>query len=246
MDFDTLRDEVRERLGELEEDFFLDVEVDRAINEAIKRFSAEERWEWLFTEATDTLPEATDELDLPLNVGPNRVFNISVSGGSLGTVSGRILEKVLPTEGFRLRHLWDPRTSSPRWYYITSAFSDAAGTTYTARFIPVPDADYDIEYQYLAVPDDLSGATDEPQIPLEYQEAIPAWAAGKLFLKEFSISQKANEQFALYAKVLQQARKDMKEFDYDETVAWGRHQPVYRYDYKDRAVRNRIPPTLGP
>ena len=78
MDFDTIRLEVRERIGELEEDFFTDVEVDRAINEAQRRFAQEERWPWLYTEFVDTLAADQEDLELPENISINRVFNLSV------------------------------------------------------------------------------------------------------------------------------------------------------------------------
>lgn len=247
MDLTTLRLEVRERLGELEADFFTDVEVDRAINEAIQRFCTEERWDWLMTEGTSTIAEGDSDVDLPLNVSPSRLFTVSVSGGSLGTTGGRSLERVTPAEGVRLRHIWDGRGSSPRWYYVVSAFSDSQGTQWTARFGPVSDGDYDVDFLYLAVPDELSSGSDEPGVPIEYQEAIPAWAAGKLFLKEMSISQKAQEQFSLYAKVLNQARTEQFAEGQDEVTAWGRSQPQARYDYDGREyTRSRIPPQLGP
>ncbi len=83
-------------------------------------------------------------------------------------------------------------------------------------------------------------------MPEEYQEAIPAWATGKLFLKEFSISQKASEQFSLYAKVLGQAKRDLQSFDMDEVVAWGRQEPLgRRYVGRAPGANYRLPPTLG-
>src|SRR6266542_2953849 len=77
MDLTTLRLEVRERLGELNADFFTDAEVDRAINDAYRRFSSEERWPWLYIEWDTTLLSGVDYLDLPNDVSFNRVFNLS-------------------------------------------------------------------------------------------------------------------------------------------------------------------------
>ena len=244
MNLSTLRQEVRERIGELEEDFFSDDEVDRAINEAVRRFSAEEPWPWLYTEWTSALDGDDNSLDLPSNISLNRIFNMSVSGGSLA--QPRLLERLEPKAGFRARFIYDQRTGPPRWYYIAASNQDDDGAppvTYTARVIPTPDDDYDVEAQYLAVPAELSGDADEPQVPDEYQEAIIAWAVGKLFLKEFSISQKASEQFSIYAKVLDQAREDTLALHQDEDVAWGREAPMRRYRSRHEYVMDRIPPS---
>jgi hypothetical protein len=239
----TIRTEVRERVGELSADFFTDAEVDRAINEALRRFSNEERWPWLFTEGTDTVAEDEDELELPENVSANRVFNVSVDSDSI--IAPRTLERVSPDAGFRLRHSHHLHEGLPRWYYLTRVYEDGE-THYVMKFIPAPDVDYSVEFQYVRVPDALSGASDEPDCPDEYQDAIPAWAAGKLFIKELQISQKASEQFALYADVLDKARKEMFNPNTDQIIARGREHPgergvITEHDW----VMGRIPPSLG-
>jgi hypothetical protein len=249
VDLSTIRTEVRERLAETSADFFTDDEVDRAINEAVRRFCAEEQWPFLLTEwSLDELEEDTDgsavaEIDLPTNVSLRNVFNLAVSGSSLA--HPQMLERVDSNEGFRLRHAYEDITGAPRWYYITrtNASEDESSTlTYTLKLIPAPDTtDYQFEAQYMVQPAYLSGDTDEPMVPEEYHEAICAWAAGKLFLKELGISQKSSEQFQLYQKVLEQARADLRSFALDEVVAWGRRLP--RYDSYE--PRMRIPPTLG-
>lgn len=241
MDLTTLRLEVRERLAELTADFFTVVEVDRAINEAIRRFASEERWPWLLTEWTDGIPVDEDTLDLPDNVSFTRTFNLSVSGGSLAF--SRSLERVAPEEGFKLRHAYELQSSSPRWYYIGSSSNDGSALRYTARVIPTPDDDYDVEAQYYRVPDDLVNITDEPDMPEEYQEAVAAWAAGKLFLKELQVSQKASEQFSIYYKVLEQAKADTQSLDMDERLIWG-GEPVS--ERVRPTLFERIAATLGP
>jgi len=245
MDFTTLQLEVRERLGELEADFFTDVEVKRAINEGIRRFHAEERWPWLYTEWSTTLSAATATKALPNDVSPNRVFNLSVDNASLAVP--RTLERVEPSAGFRLRFTYDLHQGTPRYYYLYTAVQATLLTVYTVRFIPVPDIAQDIIAQYIRVPADLSAGADEPDMPEEYQEAIAAWAAGKLFLKEYSISQKASEQFAIYNKVLDQARGEMFEQPLDENIAWGREHPgeVLVPRSGQDWVYGRIPPTVG-
>jgi hypothetical protein len=246
----TIQLEVRERLGELEADFFSDDEVDRAINEAVKRFSSEEQWPWLYTEWASTLIAEDNSLELPESVSIGRIFNMSVSGGSLSRP--RMLERLEPSAGFRALHAFDQRSAAPMYYYIAMSNQDdnqSSPVQYTARVVPTPDVAYDVQAQYLAIPATLVDDTDEPMMPEEYQEAVPAWAAGKLFLKEMSISQKAQEQFGLYAKVLNQAREDVLSLQQDEEVAWGRMAPVRRwrgnigYDY----VMGRVSPSgLGP
>lgn len=249
MDLTDIRTEVRARIQELTADFYTDTEVDNAINEAQRRFCNEEKWPFLLTEFSSTLSVGSDELDLPNNVSLNRIFNISISGDVLPY--GRMLERVDPQEGFRLRQMYNitsPIRGIPRWYYITRSNQDADGAPpiiYTAKFVPLADNDYTVDGQYMMVPLDLTGGADEPTVPIEYQEAIVAWATGKLFLKEFSISQKASEQFSIYAKVLEQARQDLKTFDLDEVVALGRRNPLRGAWDATNDVRYRTPPTLG-
>lgn len=249
MDLTALRLEVREVLNELTADFYTDSEVDRAINSGVRRFCAEEQWPFLLTEWTDgVLATDVNTLDLPTNISLTRVFNLSIDGDSLSQPI--LLRRVDPSEGFQLRFQYTDRTGTPRWYYIASSNLVATGDEeppiiYTARVIPTPDAAYTVEAQYMMVPTDLSAVTDEPPVPYEYQEAICAWAAGKLLLKELGISQKASEQFSIYAKVLEQARKDLKSFSLDEVVAWGRREPLRGYWDNASDPRWRTPQNLG-
>jgi hypothetical protein len=245
MDLETLIDETRERIGETTEaDFFTDAEVTRAINEALRRFSNEERWPWLFTEFSGTTTQDDADFDLPSNIAINRTFGLHIpDSGSLA--GGQMLERVTPMEGFRLKVAYSDHTGVPRFYYIshTGLLADGAPpVTYTARLVPTPDEAYDVEGLYMAVPDLLSGDGDEPMLPEEYQAALPAYAAGVLFLKELQISQKASEQFALYQSILMNAVKETKQFNADETVAWGRSKPALRMPFD---VLSRISPTLG-
>lgn len=246
MDLTDLRLEVRERLNELTADFFTADEVDRAINEAIRRFCAEESWPFLLTEWTSSITTSTAELDMPADISLTRVFNLAISGSNLAIP--RMLVRVDGNEGFVLRHQYSLSTGTPRWYYITRSNQNddnAPPVTYTAKLIPASDGDYDVEAQYMAVPATLTGTAEEPMVPTEYQAAIVAWAAGNLFLKELGISQKASEQFGLYAKVLDQARKDLKAFSLDEVVAWGRRHPLAADRGGVNDPRFRTPQNLG-
>lgn len=246
MDLADLRLEVRERLNELAADFFTTDEVDRAVNEAVRRFCAEEAWPFLLTEWSSSFTTDDAELDLPSDVSLTRVFNLAISGSNLSIP--RMLIRVDPNEGFVLRHQYTNGTGTPRWYYITrsnQSTDEAPPVTYTAKLVPASDGDYDVEAQYMAVPVLLSGPSDEPMVPTEYQEALAAWATGKLFMKEHgSISQKASEQFGIYGKVLEQARKDLKAFNLDEVVAWGRRLPL-RGSNDWTTLQSRIPQNLG-
>ena len=239
MDLADIRTDVRERIGEDTADFFTDAEVDRAINLAQTTFTAEEPWPWLYTEYATTIAEGEDTLELPENVSWHRLFNLTVFGGSL--YRGRVIERLEPQAGFRIRHEYTGLAQCPAYYYLTSAASDASSTVYVARFVPTPDVDYDIEAQYLRVPDELVSTDDVPDMPLEFHPALPAYAAAKLFLNEVEISQKAQEQFQLYFGVLAQARK-LLEVQLDETPAWGRD--VVRLRRSGRTI-DRIAPTLG-
>jgi len=241
----TIRTEVRERVGELTADFFTDAQVDRAINEAVRRFAQAERWPWLITETTTALAADEDELEMPDNVPPNRVFNMMVVAD--GDVTPRQVERVSPDEGFRLRLANWQRTNRPRYYYIVRAATDSSATTiYTMRFVPTADQDYDVTFQYYDVPDDLSSGSDVPDMPIEYHDAIPSWAAGKLFLTELDISQKASEQFEMYSAILNQARAEVFKGSLDQVEAWGREHPgetgwLTEYDY----VMGRVGGPLG-
>lgn len=234
-----MRTDTRERIGEDVADFFTDAEVDRALNLAQTTFTAEELWPWLFTEWEASIAEGVDELELPSNVSVHRAFNLAIMGGSL--TRGRRLERLAPGAGFRARFAYEELSQSPRYYYISSASRDSAETLYVVRFIPTPDTDYDVVGQYLRVPNEMVAADDVPDLPDEYHPALPAWAAGHLFLKELNISQKAGEQFGLYGEVLRQARK-LLELHSDENVAWGRVTPTR----KRMSIYDRIPLTLGP
>jgi hypothetical protein len=199
------------------------------------------------TEWSTSIVAATDSLDLPDSVSFNRMFNLSVSGTNLQIPLE--LERLTPAAGFRMRHDFTHTVGTPMYYYIHASNQvddEAPPVVYTAKLIPTADAAYDVEAQYLGVPALLSGGSDEPMVPDEYQEALISWATGKLFLKEFSISQKASEQFSIYAKVLEQARKEVLTPTTDDRIAWGRRQPgILRVKSKDNWVRSRIPTNLG-
>jgi hypothetical protein len=243
MNLTTARLEVRERIGELTADFFTDSEVDRAINEAVRRFSNEEKWPWLYTEYNTSLAASDDTLELPSDVSPNRAFNVALVDDNLA--QPRSLERVQPEAGFRLRYANWLRESAPKYYYLTSAIVDgSAATNYVMRVVPSPDLSYDLFLQYMRVPSLLTAGGDTLDVPEQYSDAIPAYASGKLFLKEFAISNKAGEQFSIYGSIVESARDEAFTPMTDEKVAWGREHPgesrlMTEHDY----VMGRIPGT---
>lgn len=246
MNLGDMRQEVRERLHELDPRFWTDSEINRALNEANVRFGAEERWPWLLSEGTATLVADDDEITFPSNVAVNRVTGIGIEGESLGWPEE--LERIRPDEGFKMRRRWSNTTGRPRYYYTARAtrnVDDEDIVTYVMKVVPAADGDYDIEYQYAAQPTSMDADTDSPDCPLEYHDAIVSWATGKLFLKEIELSKKAEEQFGVYMKVVDQARKEVANPSTDQTVAWGRSHPG-EYYLRDESIWRRLPPTLGP
>lgn len=240
-----MKTEVREILHELDADFFRDTEVARAVNKGVVRFCAEERWPWLITEGTLQIAADDDEVEVPANVALNRFTNLSIDGDSMGITDE--LERLPADAGFRNRHRYETATGRPRYYYLSSATTDVDGDTqvqYVYKLVPASDADYDLTFQYTRQPVTLTADGDQPDLPLEYHDAVVAWAAGHLFLKEIRLSGKADEQFAVYMKILDQARKDVFTPATDEVIAWGRRHPGENYLY-DADLRRRIPPTLG-
>jgi hypothetical protein len=235
-----LRTDVRERIGEDAADFFTDAEVDRAINLGVTTFTAEEPWPWLYTAFTSTLAGGATTKQLPNNVSVHRFFNLAIFGGDLAR--GRLLERVEPEQGFQLRYDYTNLNSSPTYYYISAAVQTAGATIYTVTVTPTPNVSYDMEALYMRVPAVLASAGDEPDMPDEFQPAVAAWAAGHLYLKEMDISQKSQEQFALYNKVLEQARKVL-EVHVDSDVAWGREAPLRRF--AKSTIWDRLPSQLG-
>lgn len=231
MNLTELIAETRARISETTEaDFFTDAQITRSLNEGLRRFTNAERWPWLYTEFSDTLGLGESELTLPDDVALNRVFALSIMD-SVNLAGGVMLERIQPVEGFRMRMAYNDRQGTPQYYYIAGTNLDADGsppTRYTAKFIPEADAEYEIGGIYMFVPPLLDAGDDEPALPTEYQDALPAYAAGLLYLQELEISQKASEQFTLYTNILGEAVKDTKQFDADEVVAWGRSKPAGR------------------
>jgi hypothetical protein len=245
MDRSALRDRVRQILGETTAaDFWTDAELNTLLNEALHRFTAEERWPWLATEATSSIPAGDSELDLVEGVAASRHLNITLTPAD-GTISYQPKRLSAP-EGFKMRSEYGTTTGArPEYYYITSVSdTDEGDFTYVAKFIPTPTGDIDVEYQYSRVPPTLDGDSDIPDLPVEFHMALAHHAAGSAWLKELN-SAKAQEQFELYSVIVEQAREEYTAQTEDTLLIAGGEEPTYEFP-GDETWSRRLPDTLGP
>lgn len=115
------------------------------------------------------------------------------------------------------------------------------------RFVPAMTRDATIEYQYIRDPVTVSAPTTEHlDVPDEYAMGVVAYATGHLYLKELDYSQKAQEQFDLYQKAIQDAKRESRKVTPDSGLVWGREQPEWGFVDDDAALAWMTPPQLGP
>lgn len=223
--------EVRARLQELTADFWTDSEVLRALNEGVKRFAAEERWPWLQTVVTNgALTTPWTDFVLPENYDPTRLLNVAVYFS--GDERPRRVQRVSPAEGFeRLQRDYQGR-SEPVAYYVASATdADFDGQyIHTLTFVPKLNRNATIKYIYFRVPGILA-TTELLDIPEEYAMGAVAYATGLLWTKELQDSRKAEEQFGLYAQVVDSAKKNYRKLPQDSQFTWGGEGPSHNMDY---------------
>lgn len=227
--------ETRARLQELTADFWTDDELYRAINEGVNRFVQEEKWPYLFTiDASKTLSAGATSLVIESGVAFERQFNILMLFD--GDLRPRAPRRVSPAEGHMLRLTYYNTYSEPLAYYIASqtgtGVAGAVTGSYlpTIRFVPALTRDADIEIMYIRDPVIVTSSfsTKHLDIPDEYAMAAVAYATGHAFLKELNFSQKADEQFALYRKIVDDAKRESRKLVPDMNVfAWGKTQPEY-------------------
>ena len=125
MNLGQLRTELRNILGEEEEDFWDDTELDSALNEALYRFHEAEKWPWSVTEGSGTLAALATSFDLEVGVSFPRHLNF------LLTADGRVMplapKRVEASEGFRLRRSFsDDGSGDPLFFYVTSVADEGA------------------------------------------------------------------------------------------------------------------------
>jgi len=243
MHFETMRAEVRERLGETSAyDFWPQEFIDRALNQAVRKFCAEERWPFLQAiqanvpvAAGDPAVELIDDLDLNRHMVLSLLPDGSTNDGQL--VFPR---RVSPETGFKMRRRYNSR-GEPQFFYVAYATTNTYGGSPTPaaqalvlRLVPTPLVAYDAEYVYFQAPTGEYTDGDEPPVPEQYIEAVIAWATAMCWLKELNGSGKAQEQFNIYNAVLTGAQRDLKSFGNDEIVAWGAAEPEYPSDRFER------------
>lgn len=214
--------EIRARLQELVADFWTSTEVLNALNEGVKRFSAEEKWPWLQTVVTNgSLTTPWTDFVLAENVDINHTINMAVYFS--GEDRPRRLKRVLPSEGFeRLQRDYLGR-SEPDAYFVASATdADSDGQyIYTVTLVPKLNRNATIKYLYTRVPAIMAGSTESMDVPEEYAMGPIAYATGLLWLKELQDSRKSDEQFGLYAQVVDSAKKNLRKLAQDSQFAWG-------------------------
>jgi hypothetical protein len=217
MDLSTMRTEVRDIIGEETADFWSDAELNRYLNESLRRFSGENRWSWLLTEGTGTLYANDPEFILTDGVAEYRHLHFMLTRS--GDTRPYLPERVSPARGFQLRTRYYTAQAYPKWFYVTSVEdSDNDGSFWTTvRFIPTPTGDVDITFQYYRTPATLDGDTDVPDVPAQYHKALVHHAAGTAWLKELNGGGKAQEQFQMYEAVVREAVDD-EETQSDDTI----------------------------
>jgi hypothetical protein len=227
--------EIRSRLQELTANFWLDAELLRYLNEGQKRFASEERWPWLQTVVTNgSLTTPWTDFALPENFDPTSALNLAVyfSGDS----RPRRVERVTPAEGFeRLTRDYLAR-SEPDSYFVASAVdADSDGEyIYTVTFVPALNRNATIKYLYHRIPAVLTnGGGEALDCPEEFAMGPVAYATGLAWSKELQDSRKAEEQFGLYAQIVDAAKRKLKKFPQDSQASWGSAGPdrLYNPDY---------------
>lgn len=236
--------EIRARLQELVADFWTPTEVLNALNEGVKRFSAEEKWPWLQTVVTNgSLTTPWTDFALPENYDPQRVLNIALYFS--GDLRPRRVERVTPAEGFEQLTRNYRGQSEPNFYFVASATdADTDGQyVYTVTFVPALNRNATIKYMYHRVPAVVTGS-ETLDVPEEYAMGPIAYATGLLWLKELQDSRKADEQFQLYAQIVDSAKKNQRKLVQDSQFAWGGAGPTW-YENPDYALAYRSIPSGG-
>jgi hypothetical protein len=252
MDLADIRLEVRDILGEDSADFWKDAELNRYINEALRRFTGANRWSWLLTEGTAQLD--AEDPDLLLTDGVADYHHLHMMLTRNGDTRPYLPERVSPARGFQLRTAFYTSQSYPRWWYVTGVADDDGDGEFqtTVKFIPTPTGVIDVEFQYYRNPATLDGDADVPDIPEDFHKALVHYAAGTAWLKELTGTMKAKEQFDLYTAMVAEAVDDEESQSDDDILVVGGEQdvgarqrftgPMSAQDY----VLQRIAPTLGP
>ncbi len=178
------------------------------------------------------------------NIAPG---DVEVSGGPLGQDTVYIrFNGALSAQAISALTLAGTTTSMA---IAVTQTGGASGGTFVpvVRFVPTINRAATIEYQYirdpLLVTSSYTGLSLD--IPEEYAMGICAYAAGHAFLKELNFSAKAEEQFALYQKVVQDAKREARKVTPDSGLIWGGQQPQWGWQDPAGELAYSVPPILG-
>mgnify|MGYP001314907746 CR=1 FL=1 len=184
---------------------------------------------------------------VPLQTGVafERHFNLLMT--FTGEQRPRAPRRVHPGEGYNLRMTYYTPTSEPLAYYIASEANAAGVYTSTIRFVPPLSRAATLEYQYVRDPVVVAAPTTEAlDVPEEYAMGVCSYAAGHAFLKELNFSKKSDEQFALYAKAVADAKREARKVMPDSGLVWGAQQPQYGWVDPALEAYYSVPDLLGP
>lgn len=162
-----------------------------AIDIAIQELSAQKNWLDLLSQASATLALGSPSVQLADDVA--RVTEVRLINGTLS----------YPIE---IR----PRTWIAKYYPSPASFSTTKpcygylqGTL--LYVVPLPDAEYEVEYSYYPVHPDLEASTDEVQIR-GADKAVMAYATSFVF-DSIEKATEADRWYARYEKFLMSAKK---------------------------------------
>ena len=240
--------QVRARLGETTEDFWKDTDIYYALNEAVTKFSNEEKWDWYLTATSGDVAANDGYMELTGDVPLSRHGNLFIYPD--GAISAYECTRVTPTVGFRLRAglygTRGPNTTRPAWYYLQMVESRISeGWVTTVEFVPQNSVALVVEYQYNRLPISMEGAEDVCDVPPEYVEAIIARATGNCWLKELHGQDKAEEQFRIYGDILDQAVDEKRTQAPGDILVMGKEEPQLPSGTPSETVSYQIPEYLG-
>lgn len=183
------------------------------------------------------------ELKALSNVGP---ADVKVTGGPLGTDTISIrFQRNLGAANVPQITLGGT-TANLTVNTLVAGATPSAEYVPTIRLIPALTRAATFEYQYIRDPATAVVDADVLDIPDEYAMGVVAYATGHLFLKELQWSQKADEQFALYRKSVDDAKRQLRRLPFDKDFAWGRNEPEFGYMSDAAFVELVTPQELGP
>jgi len=150
----TIRTEVLETAGLSSSDSrFPTATLNRVINRALRRVSAEMHWPWL--QASQTLTTATNTQAYSPAANWSQTIRLRYESRNLQNYQSRDAAQYFNSVG------------APIGFFIEED---------EIHFVPTPDGVYSIEHVYLKDEAELSGDTDEPSLPARYTDFLVAHA----------------------------------------------------------------------